>query len=614
MYLFDAGPLLTVFLFNVMEKKQILDLAKRRVEAATQVLREAQQKLLETIAHSHSDSRTLSSGDRLIEERLREHHQRRLGELDHLAKSPYFVRCQVRLAGDNKLTDFYFAKFGFSEEAIYSWIVPASSLRFEEPGPVSYQRPDGRKQMGYLENKQQFMIVDGQIKFMAEESSGQSRQLIYQERLTNRSNGFVLPEIVAQMEKAQDQVIRADHRGPLLISGPAGSGKTTLALHRIAYLAQVPDLAEYYNSDSLLVLVQDQGTRNYFSALLPELGIDNVTVTTFADWALDLLGFEANFGYLEQPINSSGYQYLYAKLEALTQSLKIDFNFKKPWLGLKEFYQKYFNQEQLAWFKRQTEQQLLDRIDLTILLQAQQQQAGRLGKIDDYYIELKNGQLKKQHGFVPANYSLILVDEFQNYLPQQLKLIRSCVDQKLASMIYVGDLAQQVELATIKDFAVIDEEIKAERRVVLQKVYRNTSEILKYIQKQGYNIDVPAGLKTGQPVQEWSNLSLSELPSKITDFLINRDDNSVGLLFSNSADLVKVSKFFSQHSQVHLMTWQQAQGVEFDLVFLIDSSPKELDLIDLSLEQFEELAKIKKDLYYVALTRAIQEMIVIKID
>lgn len=597
-----------------MEKKQILDLAKRRVEAATQVLREAQQKLLETIAHSHSDSRTLSSGDQLIEERLREHHQRRLSELEHLAKSPYFVRCQVRLTGDNKLTDFYFAKFGFSEEAIYSWIVPASSLRFEEPGPVSYRRPDGRQQTGFLENKQQFMIVDGQIKFMAEEFSGQPRQLIHQERLTNRSNGFVLPEIVAQMEKAQDQVIRADHRGPLLISGPAGSGKTTLALHRIAYLAQVPDLAEYYNSDSLLVLVQDQGTRNYFSALLPELGIDNVTVTTFADWALDLLGLEANFGYLEQPINSSWYQYLYAKLEALTQSLKIDFNFKKPWLGLKDFYQKYFNQEQLVWFERQIEQQLLDRIDLTILLQAQQQQAGRLGKIDDYYIELKNGQLKKQHGFVPANYSLILVDEFQNYLPQQLKLIRSCVDQKLASMIYVGDIAQQVELATIKDFATIGEEIKAERRVVLQKVYRNTSEILKYVQKQGYNIDVPVGLKTGQPVQEWLNLSLSELPSKITDFLINRDDNSVGLLFSNSADLVKVSKFFSQHSQVHLMTWQQAQGVEFDLVFLIDSSPKELDLIDLSLEQFEELAKIKKDLYYVALTRAIQEMIVIKID
>jgi len=613
LYLFDASPLLTVFLFNVMEKKQILDLARRQVEAVTQVIGQAQQKLLETIAHSHSDSRTLASGDQLIEERLREHHQRRLGELDHLAKSPYFVRCQVRLTGDNKLTDFYFAKFGFSEEAIYSWVVPASSLRFEEPGPVSYRRPDGLEQTGYLENKQQFMIVDGQIKFMAEESLGSSRQLIHQERLTNRTSGFVLPEIVAQMEKAQDQVIRADHQGPLVISGPAGSGKTTLALHRIAYLAQVPDLAEYYNSDSLLVLVQDQGTRNYFAALLPELGIDNVTVTTFADWALDLLGFKANYGYLEQPRNSDWYRYLYVKLEVLSQLAIADFNLKAPWLSLKKLYQKYFSQEQLAWFERQVEQQLLDRIDLTILLQIQQQQAGRLGKVDDYYIELKNGQLKKQRGFVPVNYSLILVDEFQNYLPAQLKLIRSCVDQKLASMIYVGDLAQQVELATIKDFTVIGEEIKADRRVVLQKVYRNTQEILKYVQKQGYDVDIPVDLKIGQPVQEWLGLSLQELPSKITDFLTNRDDNSVGLLFLSSVDLAKVSKSFSQYPKVHLMTWQQAQGVEFDLVFLIDSLHKELGLSDLSLEQLEELAKIKKDLYYVALTRAIQEMIVIKI-
>ncbi len=619
MYLFATSPPLTVFLFNIMEKNQILSLARAGVEAAIGVLSRSRQQLLETIARSQSDARTLSSGDQLIEERLREHYQRRLSELGHLIKSPYFVRCQVRLTGEAKLTDFYFAKFGFSEESIYSWIVPAASLRFEEPGLVSYRRPDGRLQTGYLESKQQFMIVDGQIKFMAEEAVGQPRQLIHQERLTNRTNGFVLPEIVAQMEKAQDQVIRVSHRGPLVISGPAGSGKTTLALHRIAYLAQVPDLAEYYNSDSLLVLVQDQGTKNYFAALLPELGIDNVKVTTFADWAFELLGIRANFGYLDQPRTSQWYRYLYVKLEILQQNQTVSLNLKEPWLALRQLYQDRFNLEQLAWFEQQKEQQLLDRIDLTLLLQSQKQQIGRLGKIDDYYIELKNGQLKKQRGFVPANYSLILVDEFQNYLPEQLSLIRSCIDPKLASMIYVGDMAQQVELATIKDFVAIGEKIEPERQVILQKVYRNTKEILEYIKQQGYRVDIPVGLKTGQPVKEWHLSQLEDLIPRISEYLAGNDYGSVGILFSDHADLIKVRSSFSGQAlfnqpAIHFMTWSEAQGVEFDLVFLIDSTRSDLTAANLLPEHCLELAKVKKDLRYVALTRAINEMIVIKMD
>lgn len=66
------------------------------------------------------------------------------------------------------------------------------------------------------------------------------------------------------MEKAQDQVIRASHKGSLVIGGPAGSGKTTLALHRVAYLTQAPETSEFYPTKSIIVFVQDTGTKITF--------------------------------------------------------------------------------------------------------------------------------------------------------------------------------------------------------------------------------------------------------------------------------------------------------------------------------------------------------------
>jgi len=100
--------------------------------------------------------------------------------------------------------------------------------------------------------------------FFSKEVEGRARELIYQEHFTNRKTGFMLPEIVAEMEKSQDQVIRAHHEGPLVISGPAGSGKTTLAFHRVAYLTQAPDTALHYREDSIIIFVQDNGTKEYF--------------------------------------------------------------------------------------------------------------------------------------------------------------------------------------------------------------------------------------------------------------------------------------------------------------------------------------------------------------
>jgi len=96
---------------------------------------------------------------------------------------------------------------------------------------------------------------------------------------------------------------------------------------------------------------------------------------------------------------------------------------------------------------------------------------------------LQNGTYRKKMFKIPANYNLMIIDEFQNYLPEQLAILKSCVNDRLESVIYVGDIAQQTYFGTVKSWAEIHHEIKPERFVTLQrftailKKFCNTSPV-----------------------------------------------------------------------------------------------------------------------------------------
>jgi DNA helicase II / ATP-dependent DNA helicase PcrA len=271
---------------NSLDKEKLLEEAQASVESVVPVMREDFKQSEKELIQTKEELRyRLDSMSQLTLRAMASHLSKRVNELKHLQGSPYFFRCDVKLREENKT--IYFSKYTYPEKNIYSWVSPASVMRFEQCGPVKYEVPDIGIREGTLERKDQFLIVDGKIRFMATESMGLERELVYQEYLSQRKNSFILPEIVEQMERAQDAVIRAHHKGSFLIAGPAGSGKTTLALHRVAYLAQSPDTAQLFPSEGIIVFVQDNRTKEYFSSLLPQLGIEGVKIITFADWAFE---------------------------------------------------------------------------------------------------------------------------------------------------------------------------------------------------------------------------------------------------------------------------------------------------------------------------------------
>jgi DNA helicase IV len=551
---------------------------------------------------------SLWAGDVFTQAQITANNEQQIENLKQLYPSPYFTRCELEIDGEKKV--MYFAKFSFSDQQIYSWVSPAATLRFENPGSASYTRPDGTVQSGIMLKKDQYMIVDGKLLFFSTEGMGQSRELVYQEHFTRQKAGFILPEVVELMEKAQDQIVRAPYQGPFLISGPAGSGKTTMALHRVAYLMQSPETAQLFAPESTLVLVQDKGTKEYFSHLLPELGIRGVEIITFAEWAMSILELQTTchivvrYGTTEQERDL----YEYSKLTALRQledSIKLD---KNIWVVLQKVYKDHFTENQEGLFAKQQKERGLDRFDLTILLSVYYQTHGQFNIIKDYYQELTSGKYRKKRAPFKVEYNLTIIDEFQNYLPEQLSLLKHCLNYKLESVVYVGDMAQQTQLGTIRDWKSINETIQTHRLVKLEKVYRNTKQILAYIANLGYPVQIPQEVKEGKPVVEYITHRKEDEIAQLHVILASLDSGTVGVLAKDKEYLEAFKKEFVNNSKVHCLSMQEAQGVEFEVVCLVGISQEPFSIDELPQGLIAEVKKVQRDLLYVALTRAMSEL------
>lgn len=526
-------------------------------------------------------------------------------QLQRLEPSPYFVRCDLAV-NDEPERPYYFAKFPASEHGIYSWTAPIAALRFEEPGNVSYRRPDQSTAHGTLARRDQYMITGGTMRFMTSESLDAPRELIYQEHFSLRKDGFMLPEIVAQMERAQDQVIRAPHAGPFVISGPAGSGKTTLALHRIAYLRQAPDTEPLYPAEDILVFVQDARTQAYFSQLLPELGINDIRITTFAEWALELLGLK-NYFHRVRPGDGEQAQdeFERAKLKAMAEPVEHAYGSNKLPQFLKALYEPHMTTTQRALLEAELREHALDRHDLTALLTARARTDGRLTHDAEHYKFLPGGKVRTTVTREPVRYALVLVDEFQNYLPAQLQLLRGATADRYGSMIYVGDMAQQTQLGTLRHWAQIDEHVPDDRVITLSKVYRNTRQILSYVAGLGYRIDVPEGLGDGPAVVERDIVSVPEGIAYVRA-LPREPKKTTGVLAKDIADLDRYIEAFADVPEIICLTIREAQGVEFDTVCLVGITADTFKPAGTAAD--DERVRVNRDMLYVALTRAISSL------
>lgn len=594
---------------HAASKEALLQGAQVHVLQTTGAIRDRLPVYEQEIADILADLKRSSSAQATaVSQALLALKQRQLEHLQGAELSPYFARCDVDIRGEKECRSLYFGKFSLPELGIYSWATPAARIRFSEPGMFSYESETGKKVTGSLNRIDQYLIAQKHIRFMATTSKESPRTLVYQEKFSEHKSEFVLPEIVERMEKAQDDIIRADAFGSFLISGPAGSGKTTLALHRIAYLLQSPEYVEHFDPRKILVLVQDSNSKQYFEGLLPSLGIVNVGISTFDTWAMELLNIKGK--YVSQYGHTERERDLFAasKYQVLKRHTNIH-SWGNHFAKLEKAYDGEFTDEQRRLFARQKKEKCFDRIDLTLLLRAKLRQDGTLKVLGRVYSTKADGTLKSRSGYVELQYALILIDEVQNYLAEQIAILQSCISPKTKAMTYVGDMAQQTALFTVRDWSEVGEHFTRGRKVHLDKVYRSTRQILEYIRSCGFEVGIPDGIRDGEQVQEYE-VSKENVRATVRQILCAKSEVLVGIVGLQQEDLEPFQNLTSDRCKI--MTSIEAQGLEFDVVIYIhrkgEVGSTYIDMLR------EEKRRVIRDQLYVALTRAMNELHVIKCD
>lgn len=224
-------------------------------------------------------------------------------KLIKLKDSPYFARIDFEEADEEIPCSFYIGRFAFNHGnalLISDWRSPVASMFYDyEIGPAGYDAPMGRID-GNLSRKRQFKIKNGEMEY-ALESSMNVQDDVLQRELSHTSDEK-MKSIISTIQKEQNRIIRNENAGTLLIQGVAGSGKTSIALHRIAYLLY--RFKDRLTAKNVAVLSPNKVFGDYISNVLPELGEDSIVGINFTEIAEAQLEGIINFEMEKDPLEA----------------------------------------------------------------------------------------------------------------------------------------------------------------------------------------------------------------------------------------------------------------------------------------------------------------------
>ncbi|RFU70945.1 helicase [Peribacillus saganii] len=263
-------------------------------------------------------------------ERRRGNSEKLLSVLRRLKNSPYFGRIDFKDENETVPEKIYIGIGSFFDEEtetflVYDWRAPISSVYYDYSlGSASYTAPYGTIH-GSLELKRQFVIKNSSIVSMFDTGVTIGDELL--QEVLGRQADSQMKSIVATIQKEQNRIIRNDRSRLLVVQGAAGSGKTSAALQRIAYL-----LYRYRDSleaENILLFSPNPMFNSYVSNVLPELGEENMQQATFQQFLEsqlpDDLVLEDFFQQMEYMLSSSADKLYYDRLESIRVKSGLNF-------------------------------------------------------------------------------------------------------------------------------------------------------------------------------------------------------------------------------------------------------------------------------------------------
>lgn len=579
--------------------------------------------------------------------------KKRLSLLEILKKSCFFG--SFKFTSATGFNNVYVGKTGFIGHNAYplvcDWRAPISSLFYNyEIGEAEYICEDG-KISGEILSKSQYKVAEDEIIYAFDSSLTISDEILKRE-LASSQNGK-MKDIVSTIQKEQNLIIRNPDFKNMLIQGVAGSGKTSIALHRAAYLLY--SMRDELKSENILVISNSEMFSKYIENVLPELGEHSINSKTFIDIAHEQLNgfyFETNYELSERLLKdkNSLKDYIY----------KNSFEFKDEF---KKFIEEYQNKVFMAndikfgeeifsaneinklysiTYKNLTPAEKLQNICdviceqlnipnqarfrvlnqlysmfnfsnlFDILIEFYKNNEKILNKLEKIYknnkILIKNDDLililyltNYFYGFDKHNgVKLLIVDEFQEYSPLHFEFLKQIYD---CNWIILGDINQSIFKNLDDNYLQnLSKQYNLGEIIYLNKSYRMTNQISEFANSvkkiDGINFD-----RDGEQVDFIENKNLIEVIKNSrfnTKAILCKDEITAFELYNKFKNEIDCSLNKFENDKILIANINSVKGIEFDEVIIPN------------FENFDKSNKIDVNILYNIITRATNKLIVIK--
>ena len=602
-----------------------------------------------------------------------EENRLKLHRLKKMQGAPFFGNVEFLYDGDEEAEDFYIGIGNFAEHAgsrplIYDWRAPVSGLFYDyDKGAASYEAPGGIME-GEIISKWQYKIRNNQMIYEFESDVKIDDDILKQE--LGKNGDVQLKNIVRTIQKEQNAIIRNTKDKIMAIQGAAGSGKTSVALHRIAYLLYHD--RERLRSSNVLILSPNSVFSDYISHVLPELGEEHIMEMSFDLFAYrELQGIVADcedrYDHIEKRIRyadeetkeryhwKQSQDYVRA-VEGFLVLLEDELmNFKKfeyrgfiktvedivelfyfkfsehPLLMRMEavmeyiideyetLYRRSFSEEEMLWIREwfmsmyetmdvyEIYNQILEENGWPTLPNVPQEQ--RSLAYEDVYPLL---YLKQRLCAVKSHKKIrhLIIDEMQDYSYLQYVILERMFS---CNVTILGDRAQTVDDEPQDVLKFLPKIFgKHIREIEMNRSYRNTLEIAEYASKWTNVSDITYLERHGQPVEERCVASEREaLEDLLSHIRLGRDGyETAAILTMTEEQAKKLHQYLKKHREdAHYVNRDSSvfqKGITVTTYYLA----KGLEFDQVFIFGGEKENAFYKQFRYISATRALHELYV----
>lgn len=583
---------------------------------------------------------------------------------------PYFGRIDFR-ERSSKVIPIYIGIHTFYDSEskttlIYDWRAPISSMFYDyELGGASYQSPSGEI-TGEISLKRQYRIRAGKMEFMIESALTVHDDILQKELSANTDDK--MKNIVATIQREQNRIIRNEEARTLIIQGVAGSGKTSIALHRIAYLLYA--FKGSISSQDILIISPNKVFADYISNVLPELGEETVPETSMEQILSKVLDHKYKYQSFFEQVNELLTKPAPGFIDRIEYKATFDFiaSLDRFILHIENHYfraedvklTKHFTvpaefvEEQFHRFNRYPMRQRFEAMTDYILDMMKVQYAFTVTTAERNFLkrEIKrmfagNNDLQVYKDFfawmgkpemfkmrknrtleysdlAPLSYLHIaleggtknsvkhlLIDEMQDYSPIQYKVI-----QKLypCRRTVLGDASQSVNPYGSSTADMIQKALATGEVMKLCKSYRSTYEITDFAQKIRTNTDLEPVARHGEKPQVIHYKNEKEELSGMLDLIsVYRESvyKSLGIICKTETQAKVIADELKQYADdIHFLSNQSSAFVQ-GIIITSAHMAKGLEFDEVIIPQADNNnyhSEIDRSMLYVAATRAMHRL------